>query len=113
VKLGEALIILALDHVRIEAFPQDIPHRIDVDLSPLQQLDDAIHVRDLIVDTNTVTILNDPDDLVVKAGAVKVEAEPVATTEDAEGEGDEGDEAEADEGDEAKPAAGAAKAPKA
>ncbi len=115
VKLGEALIILALDHVRIEAFPQDIPHRIDVDLSPLQQLDDAIHVRDLIVDTNTVTILNDPDDLVVKAGAVKVEAEPVAATEAAEGETEEGegDEAEAEDGDEAKPAAGAAKAPKA
>lgn len=114
VKLGEALIILALDHVRIEAFPQDIPHRIDVDLSPLQQLDDAIHVRDLIVDTNTVTILNDPDDLVVKAGAVKVEAEPVAAAVTAEGEAAEDDEAEAEEGDEAKPAAaGAAKAPKA
>ena len=113
VKLGEALIILALDHVRIEAFPQDIPHRIDVDLSPLQQLDDAIHVRDLIVDTNTVTILNDPDDLVVKAGAVKVEAEPVAGTEAAEGETEDGEESEAEEGDEAKPAAGATKAPKA
>ena len=113
VKLGEALIILALDHVRIEAFPQDIPHRIDVDLSPLQQLDDAIHVRDLIIDTNTVTILNDPDDLVVKAGAVKVEAEPVAGTETADGETEEGDEAATEEGDEAKPAAGAAKAPKA
>jgi len=112
VKLGEALIILALDHVRIEAFPQDIPHRIDVDLSPLQQLDDAIHVRDLIVDTSTVTILNDPDDLVVKAGAVKIEAEPVAATEAAEGETEEGEAAEAEEGDEAKPAAAAAKAPK-
>ena len=118
VKLGEALIILALDHVRIEAFPQDIPHRIDVDLSPLQQLDDAIHVRDLIVDTSTVTILNDPDDLVVKAGAVKIEAEPVAATEAAEGEAAEGEAAEIEEGDEAKPAAAkpaaaAAKAPKA
>lgn len=112
VKLGEALIILALDHVRIEAFPQDIPHRIDVDLSPLQQLDDAIHVRDLIVDSSTVTILNDPDDLVVKAGAVKIEAEPVAATEAAEGEAEEGEAAEAEEGDEAKPAAAAAKAPK-
>ena len=120
VKLGEALIILALDHVRIEAFPQDIPHRIDVDLSSLQQLDDAIHVRDLIVDTNTVTILNDPDDLVVKAGAVKVEAEPAAAAAavTAVGEAEEGEAAPAEEGEEAKPAAakpaaGAAKAPKA
>ncbi|MDQ3097468.1 MAG: hypothetical protein M3Q61_04780, partial [Chloroflexota bacterium] len=70
-------------------------------------------VRDLIVDTNTVTILNDPDDLVVKAGAVKVEAEPVAATETAEGETEEGDEAATEDDDETKPAAGAAKAPKA
>lgn len=111
VKLGEAVLIHAMDHVRIEAFPQDIPHRIDVDLSPLQQLDDAIHVRDLIVDTQTVEVLNDPDELVVKAGAVKVEAEPVVPAPaegEAEGEAAEG--AEVEEGDEAKPAAGA-KAP--
>lgn len=98
VKLGDALLIHALDHVRIEAFPQDIPHRIDIDLSPLQQLDDALYVRDLIVDTTAVTILNDPDELVVKAGPVRVEAEPVAETADAEGEA-EGEAAEADEDD--------------
>lgn len=108
VKLGEAVLIHAMDHVRIEAFPQDIPHRIDVDLSPLQQLDDAIHVRDLIVDTQTVEILNDPDELVVKAGAVKVEAEPVvAAPAEGEAEGEAAEGAEAEEGDEAKPAAGA------
>jgi large subunit ribosomal protein L25 len=103
VKAGDAVLIHALDHVRIEAFPQDIPHRIDVDLSPLQQLDDAIHVRDLIVDTQTVEIQNDPDELVVKAGAVKVEAEPTP----AAAEAPEGEAAEAAEGEEGTEAAGA------
>jgi len=103
VKAGDAVLIHALDHVRIEAFPQDIPHRIDVDLSPLQQLDDAIHVRDLIVDTQTVEILNDPDELVVKAGAVKVEAEPTP----AAAEAPEGEAAEAAEGEEEAETAGA------
>ena len=107
VKLGEAVLLHAMDHVRIEAFPQDIPRRIDVDLSPLQQLDDAIHVRDLVVDTQIVEILNDPDELVVKAGAVKVEAAPVAAAAPAEGEGEAEEGAETEEGDEAKPAAGA------
>ena len=107
VKAGDAVLIHALDHVRIEAFPQDIPHRIDVDLSPLQQLDDAIHVRDLIVDTQTVEILNDPEELVVKAGAVKVEAEPTPAAAGAEGEAAEAEEGEEDEGAAAKPAAGA------
>jgi large subunit ribosomal protein L25 len=103
VKAGDAVLIQTLDHVRIEAFPQDIPHRIDVDLSPLQQLDDAIHVRDLIVDTQTVEILNDADELVVKAGAVKVEAEPTP----AAAEAPEGEAAEAAEGEEETEAAGA------
>lgn len=106
VRSGDAVLIHALDHVRIEAFPQDIPHRIDVDLSPLQQLDDAIYVRDLVIDTQTVEILNDPDELVVKAGAVRVETEAPAAAAAAEGE----EAAEAGEGDEAKPAAGAAAA---
>lgn len=108
VKAGDAVLIHALDHVRIEAFPQDIPHRIDVDLSPLQQLDDAIHVRDLIVDTQIVEILNDGDELVVKAGAVKVEAEPTpAAAAAVEGEAAEAEEGEEAEGAAAKPAAGA------
>lgn len=98
VKLGEAVLIHAMDHVRIEAYPQDIPHRIDVDLSPLQQLDDAIHVRDLIVDTQTVEILNDPEELVVKAAAVKVEAEPVAAAAaPAEGEAPQAEPSEGEE----------------
>jgi len=104
-KAGDAVLIHALDHVRIEAFPQDIPHRIDVDLSPLQQLDDAIHVRDLVVDAQTVEILNDPDELVVKAAAVRVEAEPTPVAAVAA----EGEAAEAAEGDEAKPEAAGAK----
>lgn len=108
VKAGDALIIQALDHLRIEAFPQDIPHRIDVDLSPLQQLDDAIYVRDIVVDAQTVRVLNDPEDLVVKAGAVRVEAEPTPAAAVVAAEGEAAEEGEA-EG-EAKPAAGA-KAP--
>ena len=112
VKLGEAVLIHAIDHLRIEAFPQDIPHRIDVDLAPLQQLDDAIHVRDLIVDTQTVAILNEPDELVVKAAAVKVEAEPEPeAVAPAEGEGEEAA-AATEEAAGAEPPAEAGKAPK-
>lgn len=110
VKAGDALLIHALDHLRIEAFPQDIPHRIDVDLSPLQQLDDALYVRDIVVDTQTVKILNDPEDLVVKAGAVRVEAEPTPAAAAAAPEGEEAEEAAEGEAKAAAPAAGA-KAP--
>lgn len=78
------VVVHALDHVRVEAFPQDIPRRIEVDLSPIQQLDDALHVRDLVVDATTVRILNDPEDLVARAVLVKIEVEAPKPVEEAE-----------------------------
>ena len=83
----------------MEAFPQDMPHAIEVDLSGLEEIDDAIFVRDLVVDATTVRIMNDPEELVVKAVPVKVEEEvkPAAPAEgvaplegEAAAEGEEG-----------------------
>ena len=71
-----AVLLHALSEVTVEAFPQDMPRSIDVDLSGLQEIDDAIFVRDLVIDATTLRILNDPEELVVKAAPVKVEAEP-------------------------------------
>src|SRR5207245_11068694 len=70
-----AVLLHALANVTVEAFPQDIPRLIEVDLSGLQEIDDAIYVRDLVVDAAKVRILNDPEDLLVKAVPVKVEEE--------------------------------------
>lgn len=78
VKTLGAVLVHARDHVNVEAFPQDIPHAIDVDLSPLIEIDDALFIRDLVVDKTTVTIIDDADELVVKAVPVRIEAEPVA-----------------------------------
>lgn len=62
-----------MDHLTIEALPEDIPRRIDVDLSALETIDDAIHVRDIVVDATKMRILDDPDDLVVKVVPQRVE----------------------------------------
>ena len=113
-----AVLLHALSEVTVEAFPQDIPRAIEVDLSGLQEIDDAVYVRDLVVDATTVSITNDPDELVVKAVPVKVEEEakpaeaaaPVEGEAPAEGEAAEGAPAAAAEG--AKPAAPAAEAAK-
>jgi large subunit ribosomal protein L25 len=108
VKTLGAVLVHARSHVEVEAFPQDMPHSIEVDLSPLAEIDDAIFVRDLIVDKTIVEIIDDPDELVVKAVPVHIEEEPVAAAAvPAEGEvAAEG----AEEGEEgaAAPAAGAA-----
>ena len=100
-----AVLLHARSEVNVEAFPQDMPRAIEVDLSGLLEIDDAIFVRDLVVDATTVRILNDPEELVVKAVPVKIEEEvkPAAPAEGvlpAEGEA-------AAEGEEAAPAAAA------
>lgn len=77
VKTLGAVLVHARDHVTVEAFPQDIPHAIDVDLSPLIEIDDALFVRDLVVDKTTVRIIDDADELIVKAVPVRIEEEPV------------------------------------
>lgn len=78
VKTLGAVLVHARDHVTVEAFPQDIPHAIDIDLSPLVEIDDALYVRDLVVDKTKVRITDDDDELVVKAVPVRIEEEPVA-----------------------------------
>lgn len=52
--------------VTVEALPQDMPHRIDVDLSSLETMEHLITVRNLVVDTSIMKILDDADELVVK-----------------------------------------------
>lgn len=108
VKTLGAVLVHARDHVTVEAFPQDIPHAIDVDLSPLIEIDDALYIRDLVFDKTKVEVVDDVDELVVKAVPVRVEEEPVAAAAAAPVEGEvpaEGEEA-AEEGE--APAAGAA-----
>jgi large subunit ribosomal protein L25 len=107
-----AVLLHALSQLTVEAFPQDMPHSIEVDLSGLQEIDDAIFVRDLVVDATTVRILNNGDELVVKAVPVKVEeeAKPAAAEAAAPVEGEAA--AEGEEGEAATPAAAGAEGAK-
>jgi len=98
-----AVLLHARSEVSVEAFPQDMPHAIEVDLSGLLEIDDAIFVRDLVVDATLIKIENDPDELVVKAVPVKVEAEPAPAEVAAPVEGEAA--AEGAEGEAAAPAA--------
>ena len=110
VRTHGGVMVHALSEIRIEAFPQDIPHQIDVDLSKIEQIDDALYVRDLVVDATKIEILNDADQVVAKAVAPRAE-EVVAPVAAAEGVAAEGEAAEGEAAAEgAAPAAGAAAA---
>src|SRR5581483_1905973 len=58
VKAGGVL-VHAKSETTIEAFPQDIPHFIEVDLSKLLEIDDSLYVRDLVVDASKVELLDE------------------------------------------------------
>lgn len=81
VKDFNALLINGLSELEVEAFPQDLPENIIVDISVLQKIGDGIHVRDIVV-SDKVQVLDSPDEMIVLATApAKEEVEPVVTAE--------------------------------
>ena len=65
VKRGDADILHAIHDLEVECLPTDIPEGFEVDLTPLAEIDDEFRVSELKVPSG-VTILADPDELVVK-----------------------------------------------
>jgi len=66
------------EEVEIECLPNDIPDFIEVDLSALKEIEDAIHFSDLKVSPK-IKILNAMDDVVAKAIEIREAAEEVET----------------------------------
>jgi len=104
-----------LNYLAIECLPENVPPQIEVDVTVLKELEDAIHVRDLKLGAG-IAVHNDPSQLVAKVSEVIVKAEelakPTAAAEGAEAEGAEGAAAEGAEGAAAEGAEGG-KAPEA
>ena len=74
----------------IECLPDKLPPQIEVDLSPLEEAEQPIFVRDIILGPD-ITVATDPDQLVVKVSEARVEvveevAEEVPAEEKAEEE---------------------------
>lgn len=77
IKEFSAAIVNNLEFIEVEALPNDLPERIEVDLGVLAKIFDAIHVRDLVIPAN-VTLLTDVDIMVAVATATHDDAEEVA-----------------------------------
>jgi large subunit ribosomal protein L25 len=59
------ILVHGLDRVTVEALPAEVPSVIEVDVSGLEEIDQALHVSDLRVPEG-VTILTDPEQVVAK-----------------------------------------------
>jgi large subunit ribosomal protein L25 len=86
IKEFSAAIVNNVETIEVEALPNDLPERIEVDLSVLAKIGDSIHVRDLVIPAG-VTLLTDVDEMVAVATATHEEvAEVVPGSEVAEPE---------------------------
>jgi len=69
------LLMQSLTSLSIECSPDKLPPEVKVDLSPLEEVGQAIHVKDLVINPDII-ITSDPDQLIVKISeeaAAKVE----------------------------------------
>ena len=81
VKDFNSMLINGLSELEVEAFPQDLPESIVVDISILVKIGDGIHVRDIVL-SDKVQVLDQPDEMIVLATApAKEEVEEVVTPE--------------------------------
>lgn len=96
-----------LGTLTIECLPAKIPNSIEVDISRLTEMDQAIRVKDVTLDKD-ITILNSPDLVVAKISprpVEKIEEKVVEEAEAAEAEAAEGEEGEAEAAETPKEAA--------
>lgn len=85
VNANEGLLLQQLDHVSVNALPTDIPSVLEVDISGLEEIDQAVHVSDITI-PDKVTLLTHAEEVVAKISAMPVVEEPVVEEEETEGE---------------------------
>ena len=68
----------------IECLPEKVPPQIEVDISVLEEYDQSLFVKDIVLDPD-ITVHAEPEQLVVKISEAFVQAEEVAVSEE-EGE---------------------------
>ena len=77
VKNEGGVLVHPLDNIEVEALPRALPHEIEVDISVLAELDQAITIADLRLPPG-VTVFNDPTTVVAQVIASKLEQEVAA-----------------------------------
>lgn len=66
------VLVRGVTDVQVESLPGDLIPHVDIDLSVLMEIGQAIHVRDLQLPA-TITLMTDPDELVARVTAARTE----------------------------------------
>jgi large subunit ribosomal protein L25 len=65
-----------ISSLSLECLPDNVPPQIEVDISLLEEVEQAIHVKDIVLDPD-ITVNADPEQLVVKVTEAVVKVEEV------------------------------------
>jgi len=96
VSVHQGILLQSINVIAMEGLPTDLPPHIEVDVSGLAEIDDAIHVKDLEMGPD-VTLLVDPDLVVAKVAAPRLVEEEVEEGAEVPEEEVEGEKVEAEE----------------
>jgi large subunit ribosomal protein L25 len=88
VRSGDAVLDVIMRSIEVECLPKHLPDNVEITYEELE-IGDTITISDL--DIENVTILNDPDDIILKLNLNVIEEEPEEEIEGEEGEAAEGD----------------------
>lgn len=84
VKMGEAVVIQPMSEVEVEALPTQLPDHLEVDITSLQAIDDALNISQITVPEG-VEVMADSEAVVVKLDtAVSEEAQQLMEEQEAE-----------------------------
>ena len=76
IKNYDGILVSGVEEVEVECYPADLPENIVIELDSLQEIGDAIYVRDILPPPR-VTILTDTDEMLVLITAQEAEVEEV------------------------------------
>ncbi len=80
-KSSRAMLIHNLTSLEVEGLPADLPRSIEVDVSGLKEMDQAIHVRDIPI-SDKLEVLTDADEVVVHIEEIRAPVEEVKVAEE-------------------------------
>ncbi len=76
VKNYNGIIVVNMEELEVEALPGDLPDRLTINISTLENIGDSIHVRDIPL-PSSVEMMEDPNEIIIVVTAPALVAEEV------------------------------------
>ncbi|MCC7436297.1 50S ribosomal protein L25 [Candidatus Nomurabacteria bacterium] len=73
-KAGLGIVVKVMHELEVKALPADLPHSIEVDLTPLVELHQSIHAKDIVLPKG-VSLITEPEEIIASVSAFSEEKE--------------------------------------